>query len=114
MAIWLPVLALVLHHQFHGSLLDYLGLAIAVAASWIRVPGPGEPVLIAAGVVAAKHHLDIVTVVVVAWAAATSGGVVGWLLGRRAGRAVVIGRDRSERCGWERSAGASGCSRATR
>ena len=48
-----------LHHQFHGPPFDYVGLAVAAAASWIGVPGPGEPVLIAAGVLAAKHKLDL-------------------------------------------------------
>lgn len=75
-----------LHHQFHGPPFDYAGLAVAAAASWIGVPGPGEPVLIAAGVLAAKHQLDIASVVFVAWVAATAGGATGWLIGRGAGR----------------------------
>src|SRR2546421_13103109 len=44
----LPVPALVhlaFHHHFHGAPFDYLGLAAAAAASWLGVPGPGEPVL---------------------------------------------------------------------
>ena len=79
------------HHHVHGSVWDYAGVGAASAASWIGLPGPGEPVLIAAGVLAAKHHLDITTVVVVAWVAATAGGVIGWLIGLKAGRAVLIG-----------------------
>lgn len=89
----LPVLALLhfhLHHQFHGPSFDYVGLAVASAASWIGVPGPGEPVLIYAGVLAARHQLDIVGVVLVAWVAATAGGIVGWLIGWKTGRAVLI------------------------
>jgi membrane protein DedA with SNARE-associated domain len=90
----LPVLALLhihihLHHQFHGPPFDYVGLAAAAAASWIGIPGPGEPVVIAAGVLAAKHQLAIAGVVLVAWLAATAGGIVGWLIGRVAGRAVL-------------------------
>jgi membrane protein DedA with SNARE-associated domain len=46
-------------------------------------------VLIATGVLAAKHHLDITGVLVVAWAAATGGGVVGWLIGMWAGRRIL-------------------------
>jgi len=93
-ALALPVPALLhihihLHHRFHGPPIDYAGLALAAAASWIGVPGPGEPVLIAAGVLAAKHRLDIGSVVFVAWAAATAGGVIGWLIGRGAGRALL-------------------------
>jgi membrane protein DedA with SNARE-associated domain len=85
-------LALRLHHHFHGPPIDYYGLAAASAASWIGIPGPGEPVLIAAGVLAAKHKLDIGSVVVVAWLGATAGGIGGWLIGKKAGRAVVATR----------------------
>jgi len=85
-------LALRLHHHFHGPPIDYLGLAAAAAASWVGVPGPGEPLLIAAGLLAAKHKLDIGSVLAVAWAAATLGGVAGWLIGMKAGRAVLITR----------------------
>ena len=85
-------LALHLHHKFHGPAIDYFGLALAATASWVGVPGPGEPVLIAAGVIAARHRLDIGSVLLVAWAAATVGGIAGWLIGMKAGRAVLITR----------------------
>ncbi|MBV9048553.1 MAG: hypothetical protein JOY58_09810 [Solirubrobacterales bacterium] len=65
---------------------------MAALASWLGVPGPGEPVLIAAGALAAKNKLDIGTVLVVAWAAAVAGGVVGWVIGMKAGRAVLTTR----------------------
>ncbi|HET9103993.1 MAG TPA: DedA family protein [Solirubrobacteraceae bacterium] len=94
-AVWavvaVPVLA-VLHihiHHFHGPEIDYLGLAAGSAASWIGIPGPGEPLLIAAGVLAARHNLDLASVILVAWLAATAGGVAGWLIGRVAGRGVL-------------------------
>ena len=90
---WLLVLgatAAVRHHG--GTPADYLGLAAAAAASWAGVPGPGESVLIAAGVLAAKHRLDLATVLVVAWAAATLGGIGGWLIGRHAGRTLMTAR----------------------
>jgi membrane protein DedA with SNARE-associated domain len=82
-------LSLRLHHHFHGPPIDYGALAAASAASWIGVPGPGEPVLIAAGVFAAQHRLDIVSVLLVAWAGATAGGIGGWLLGMKAGRTLL-------------------------
>ena len=75
------------HH--HGNPIDYVGLAAAAAASWFGVPGPGEPVLIAAGVVAARHKLDISSVIIVAFAGAMAGGIVGWLTGMKAGRAMM-------------------------
>ena len=86
------ILGLALHHRFHGPPIDYAGLAAAAAASWIGVPGPGEPVLIAAGVLAARHKLDIGAVLAVAWLAATLGGIGGWLIGMKAGRGMLTTR----------------------
>lgn len=85
------VLAVAAHlrHRFHGASLDYWGLAVAAAASWVGVPGPGEPVLIATAVAASRHRLDLTGVLLVAWGAATVGGIGGWLLGMRLGRTVV-------------------------
>jgi membrane protein DedA with SNARE-associated domain len=85
-------LALHVHHRVHGSVWDYLGLAAAAAASWVGVPGPGEPVLIGAGVWASKGRLDLATVLVVAWISATVGGIIGWVIGRRAGRSILTAR----------------------
>jgi membrane protein DedA with SNARE-associated domain len=83
------VFAVHLRHHLHGPAGDYLGLAAAAVASWAGVPGPGEAALIAAGVLAAHHHIDIAEAVVVAWMGATAGGIIGWVVGLRAGRAVV-------------------------
>ena len=82
-------LGAVAHHRVEGPAVDYYGLAIAAAASWIGVPGPGEPVLIAAGVLASRHKLDLATVLLVAWAAATIGGILGWAIGLKAGRGLL-------------------------
>lgn len=76
-------------HRLHGPPFDYVGLAAAAAVSWVGLPGPGEPVLLAAGVLAARHQLDLVSVLVVAWLAATAGGIAGWLIGLKAGRALA-------------------------
>lgn len=88
------VLAIAVHvrHRFHGPPVDYFGLAAACAASWAGVPGPGEPVLIAEAVFAARHDLDIVSVIVVAFLGASAGGIVGWLAGLKGGRAIVTAR----------------------
>jgi membrane protein DedA with SNARE-associated domain len=85
------VLALALHILRHvpNASIDYAALALGAFASWAGVPGPGEPLLIAAAIVAAHDKLDIAPVLIWAWAGATVGGVVGWLVGRIAGRGVM-------------------------
>jgi membrane protein DedA with SNARE-associated domain len=80
------------HHHLRHESFDFIGLALAAAASWFGIPGPGEPVLIAAGVLAAHHRLALVPVLVVAWAAATAGGIAGWLVGLKAGRRLLTWR----------------------
>jgi membrane protein DedA with SNARE-associated domain len=79
-------------HGFHGPAIDYVGLAAAAGASWAGVPGPGEPVLIATAVIASRHNLDISSVLIVAWFGANAGGIVGWLVGMRTGRALMTAR----------------------
>lgn len=76
-----------LRHR-HGVAVDDAGIALAAAASWFGIPGIGEPVLIVAGVYAARGRLDIAEVLVFATLGAAAGGSVGWLLGRRGGRAL--------------------------
>jgi membrane protein DedA with SNARE-associated domain len=91
-ALLIGALTLKLHHHFHGPAIDYVGLALAASLSWIGIPGPGEPILIAASVFAAKHKLDITSVLVAAWIGATVGGIGGWLIGLKAGRRLVTAR----------------------
>jgi membrane protein DedA with SNARE-associated domain len=77
------------HHHFHGSAVEYVGIAVAAAASWAGVPGPGEATVIGAGLLAAGNELDIGGVLLAAWAGATAGGIAGWLIGLMGGRALV-------------------------
>ncbi|HSO99796.1 MAG TPA: hypothetical protein VLP43_12650 [Solirubrobacteraceae bacterium] len=77
------------HHHFRGPPIDYGALGLAAAASFAGLPGPGEPLLVAAGIFAAQHRLDITTVLVVSWLGATLGGIAGWILGLKAGRALL-------------------------
>ncbi len=69
--------------------LEYLGLAAGSFVSWLGLPGPGEPLLIAAGILAARHKLALEDVLIVAFAGALAGGIAGWLLGAAAGRRVL-------------------------
>lgn len=78
-----------LHHRFHGPPFDYVGLALGSGLSGAGFPGPGDSLLIAAGIFAASGKLDIATVLVSAFLGATVGGVIGWLAGLKAGRAVL-------------------------
>ncbi len=78
-------------HRFHrvreGA--DYLGVFLAALVSWVAVPGVGEAALIAAGISARHGHLDLTTVVALAFLGASLGGMAGWQIGRRGGRALV-------------------------
>jgi membrane protein DedA with SNARE-associated domain len=87
----LAILHLHLHIHLHprGPGIDYVGVLLASGASWAGLPGPGEALLIAAAIAAAHHHLDLASIIVVAWAGATAGGMIGWIVGRRAGRGVL-------------------------
>jgi membrane protein DedA with SNARE-associated domain len=94
LAPWLVPALLHIHfhlhfHHYRGPAIDYGALAAASFASWVGLPGPGEPVLIAAAVLAAKHNLGIVSVMFVAFVAAVAGGLIGWLAGLWAGRTLV-------------------------
>jgi membrane-associated protein len=82
-------LAVQLHHRFHGPHVDYVGVGIAAAASWVGVAGVGEAALIAAGIAAARGKVDISSVLLVAWVGAMAGGAAGWLIGIRGGRALM-------------------------
>lgn len=79
--------ALQRHAGGHG--VDYVGVFLASAASWSLFPGPGEAALIAAAISAGHHHLDLASVLAVAWAGACSGGAAGWIVGVKGGRELA-------------------------
>jgi membrane protein DedA with SNARE-associated domain len=86
------ILAFHLHlHLFHhrGGAIDYFGVGAAAFLSWVLWTGPGEAAVIAAGVAAAKHHLNIAPVVFWSWIGAMLGGIAGWLIGLKAGHAAL-------------------------
>jgi membrane-associated protein len=78
-----------LHHRFHGPQVDYVGVGVAAAISWIGVAGVGEAALIAAGIAAARGKVDISSMIFVAWVGAMMGGTAGWLIGFKGGRALM-------------------------
>jgi membrane protein DedA with SNARE-associated domain len=73
----------------HGAPVDYAAVVLSSFASWIGVPGPGEAVVVTAGIFAAKGRLNLGPVLFYAWIGATAGGVTGWLIGRHAGRPLI-------------------------
>jgi membrane protein DedA with SNARE-associated domain len=79
----------ILHPHARGPGIDYVGVLAASAVSWVAFPGPGEAALIAAGISAAHGHLDLASVVAVAWAGAMIGGIAGWALGAKGGRGLL-------------------------
>jgi membrane-associated protein len=85
----LAVVAIHLHHRFHGPHVDYVGVGVAAAASWIGVAGVGEAALIAAGIAAGRGKVDISSMILVAWFGAMVGGVAGWVIGWKGGRALM-------------------------
>jgi len=72
-----------------GAWWAYVGLFLAVAASWAGVPCIGATALGAAGVAASQGTLDLGLVVAVATAAGEVGGLLGYAVGNRWGRALL-------------------------
>ena len=74
------------------NLVDSAGLYVLfllVAAESAGLPFPGETALVAAGVLAARGHLDIAAVIAVAAAAAIIGDNAGYWIGRTGGRRLL-------------------------
>jgi membrane-associated protein len=72
------------------SRLGYLVLAGLVGAESIGVPVPGETALITAAILAHNGRLQIELVILVAAAAAIVGDNIGYLIGRKGGRALLL------------------------
>jgi len=72
--------------------LGYVGLGVLVGIESMGVPSPGETALVIAAVLASRGKLDIVTVILVAAAAAIIGDNLGYLIGRRGGRRLLTRR----------------------
>lgn len=67
----------------------YLAVALIVLIESFGPPLPGETVIIAASIYAGAGTLDIWAVAVIAFAAAVIGDNLGFVIGRRGGRALV-------------------------
>jgi membrane protein DedA with SNARE-associated domain len=71
---------------------DYgvIALFALIAVETMGIPVPGETALIAAGIFASQGHLSIEAVIVAAAAAAILGDNVGFLIGRKYGRRLLL------------------------
>jgi membrane protein DedA with SNARE-associated domain len=78
------------------SNVGYPALILLVAVESSGVPVPGETALITAGVLASRGDLAIVPVIVLAAAGAIVGDNLGYLLGRRVGRRIMLRGGRFE------------------
>jgi membrane protein DedA with SNARE-associated domain/uncharacterized membrane protein YbhN (UPF0104 family) len=68
----------------------YVAVPAAVALETVGVPVPAETTLVAAAVLASQGRLNIAAIIALAAAAAIVGDNVGYLLGRRLGRRVLL------------------------
>src|SRR2546423_2734258 len=69
-------------------------MALLIAGESMGVPLPGETALIAAAILASRGDLDIVPVIVLAATAAIVGDNLGYLIGRRGGRKLILRYER--------------------
>jgi membrane protein DedA with SNARE-associated domain len=70
--------------------LGYAAVFALIAIETMGIPVPGETALIAAALLAHAGQLDIVTLVVVASAAAIIGDNIGFTIGRKGGRKLLM------------------------
>jgi membrane protein DedA with SNARE-associated domain len=68
----------------------YAGIFVTVLVEGFGIPAPGQTLLVLGGLVAAQGELDIVAVVAVAWSATVVGNLIGYAIGRRAGRRLLL------------------------
>ncbi|MEU3548559.1 DedA family protein [Streptomyces longwoodensis] len=67
----------------------YAALALLVGLDNALIPVPGQTMLIVAAVYAGTGRMNVIAVVLVAWAAATAAAEAAYLLGRRQGSVLI-------------------------
>ena len=72
-----------------GGLWAYLAIFVLVAVGWAGVPAIGGTVVAGAAVLASQGHLEIGAVLVVSVLGTEAGGLAGYAIGRRWGRAIM-------------------------
>ncbi|MGH6851916.1 MAG: DedA family protein, partial [Methylocella sp.] len=82
--------------QFLGNLEPFVhaygAAAVMVILTFesLGLPVPGESVLIFASVLAGRGELSLLFLMLAAWAGAVLGDNIGYLIGRRLGRAIIL------------------------
>jgi membrane-associated protein len=66
----------------------YVALFLLLLLSWAGLPVAGQPALVAAGVIAGRDQIELVPMLAVAVVGSALGGVLGYCIGRYAGRAA--------------------------
>ena len=79
-------------HLLHRYLLDYGYpiLFVVVLLESIGIPGPGQALLITAALLAAHGKLSIGAVLATSIVGTTLGGMIGYWIGRKGGRALIL------------------------
>jgi membrane protein DedA with SNARE-associated domain len=72
------------------SLLAFIGLFVAVVATWIAVSGPGEAALVSAGTVAARGEEQIAAILIIAFLGTFAGSLGAYWIGRAGGRRLLL------------------------
>ena len=85
----------------HQYLLDYGYpiLFVVVLLESLGIPGPGQALLITAALLAAHGKLNITAVLTTAIVGTTLGGMIGYWIGRKGGRALILRFGRYVRIG---------------
>ena len=68
----------------------YLAVATGMMFENAGLPLPGETLLIAAALLADQGVFDITLLLLITWAAATIGNIIGYVIGRYGGHALVV------------------------
>lgn len=80
-------------NEFIGPYLEEYGypvLFVVVLVESFGVPAPGQTLLVMAALLAAAGHFNLWVVLIVVFVAAVIGDCIGWFLGHRGGRRLIL------------------------
>jgi membrane protein DedA with SNARE-associated domain len=75
-------------HYIHDY--GYAAVSVGLLLEHFGLPLPGETMLIGAAVLASRGTFDIAPLLVVAWASATLGNMLGYAIGRYGGHLLIV------------------------